>query len=167
MKRLFFIFILTSVFACGMFAQGTVAHINMDQLIKIMPESEQAEAEINRLNQAYQTEFETSYREYQAKYVKYEDEASSLSSSEDAKRKSELELIERNLAQSQQNIDKQIAEKREILFSPIKERAKELVTKLADDQGFLYVLDSGDSNGLIMAKGKDLLPEVKRYLGIK
>ncbi|MFI8380361.1 OmpH family outer membrane protein [Leeuwenhoekiella sp. NPDC079379] len=167
MKHAFLILLVFTGLTGNIFAQGTVAHINMEELIKIMPESKQAEAELNRLNQAYRTDFETSYREYQAKYVKFEDEASTLSPTETAKHKADLELIERNLAQSQQNIDKQLAEKRELLFAPIREKAKELVTKLADNQGFLYVLDSAASNGLIMAKGKDLMPEVKRALGIK
>ncbi|RXG23685.1 OmpH family outer membrane protein [Leeuwenhoekiella aequorea] len=167
MKHLFLAFLVFISLSTVSVAQGTVAHIDMSELLKIMPESKQAEAEINRLNQAYRADFETSYREYQAKFVKFEDEASTLSPEESAKRKSDLELIERNLAQSQQNIDKQIAEKRELLFAPIREKAKTLVTKIADDQGFLYVLDSAASNGLIMAKGKDLMPEVKRILNIK
>ncbi|WP_028375011.1 OmpH family outer membrane protein [Leeuwenhoekiella sp. MAR_2009_132] len=167
MKHAFLILLVFTGLTGSICAQGTVAHINMEELIKIMPESKQAEAELNRLNQAYRADFETSYREYQAKYVKFEDEASTLSPTETAKRKGDLELIERNLAQSQQNIDKQLAEKRELLFAPIREKAKELVTKLADNQGFLYVLDSAASNGLIMAKGKDLMPEVKKAIGIK
>ena len=111
--------------------------------------------------------FETSYREYQARFLKYEDEAPTLSPAEDAKRKSELELMERNLAQSQQNIEKQIAEKKELLYGPIRLKARELVTKIAEDLGFLYVLDSSKDNGLVMAKGKDLMPEVKRSLGVR
>ena len=148
-------------------AQGTVAHINMETLLEIMPEAEQAEIELARLKQAYQKDFETSYREYQAKFVQYEDEASTQSDEVNAKRKSDLELIERNLAQSQQNIDKQLAEKRKILFDPVKQKAKDLVTKIAEDLGFLYVLDSSKDNGLVMAKGKDLMPDLKRALGAK
>ncbi|WP_442845422.1 OmpH family outer membrane protein [Leeuwenhoekiella sp. H156] len=146
-------------------AQGTVAHIDMEQLYTLMPENDQAELELSRLRQAYQQNFETSYREYQARFVKYEDEAPTLSPEEDAKRKSELELMERNLAQSQQNIEKQIAEKKELLYGPIRIKARELVTKIAEDLGFLYVLDSSKDNALVMAKGKDLMPDVRRSLG--
>lgn len=159
---LFGLFIYASTFA-----QGTVAHVDMESVYNIMPENDQAELELNRLRQAYQQNFETSYREYQARFVKYEDEASTLSPDEDTKRKNELELMERNLAQSQQNIEKQIAEKKEVLYGPIRLKAKELVTKIADDLGFLYVLDSSKDAGLVMAKGKDLMPDVKRALGLQ
>ena len=159
-------FLLAFFIATTLSAQGTVAHINMEEVINLMPQTSEAEAELNRLRQAYQRDFETSYREYQAKFVKYEDEASTLSPAENEKRKSDLELIERNLAQTQQNIEKQIAEKRKLLFEPVKQQARELVTKVADNLGFLYVLDSSKDAGLIMAKGKDLMPEVKRTLGM-
>lgn len=159
-------FLLAFFIATTLSAQGTVAHINMEEVINLMPQTSEAEAELNRLRQAYQRDFETSYREYQAKFVKYEDEASTLSPAENEKRKSDLELIERNLAQTQQNIEKQIAEKRKLLFEPVKQQARELVTKVADNLGFLYVLDSSKDAGLVMAKGKDLLPEVKRTLGM-
>ena len=159
-------FLLAFFIVTTLSAQGTVAHINMEEVINLMPQTSEAEAELNRLRQAYQRDFETSYREYQAKFVKYEDEASTLSPAENEKRKSDLELIERNLAQTQQNIEKQIAEKRKLLFEPVKQQARELVTKVADNLGFLYVLDSSKDAGLVMAKGKDLMPEVKRTLGM-
>ena len=167
-KHLAFLLLLTVSSIAS--AQGTVAHVNMEEVINLMPQTSQAEAELNRLRQAYQRDFETSYREYQAKFVKYEDEESTLSPAENEKRKSDLELIERNLAQTQQNIEKQIAEKRKLLFEPVKQQARELVTKVADNLGFLYVLDSSKDAGLVMAKGKDLMKfsvkPIKRICGL-
>ncbi len=167
MKKLIIALLFGFLFYAPAKAQGTVAHVDMEMVYSIMPENDQAELELSRLRQAYQQNFETSYREYQARFVKYEDEASTLSPDEDTKRKNELELMERNLAQSQQNIEKQIAEKKEVLYAPIRLKAKELVTKIAEDLGFLYVLDSSKNAGLIMAKGKDLMPDIKRALNAK
>lgn len=167
MKKLIITLLFGFLFYAPAKAQGTVAHVDMEMVYSIMPENDQAELELSRLRQAYQQNFETSYREYQARFVKYEDEASTLSPDEDTKRKNELELMERNLAQSQQNIEKQIAEKKEVLYGPIHLKAKELVTKIAEDLGFLYVLDSSKDAGLVMAKGKDLMPDIKRALNVK
>lgn len=167
MKKLIITLLFGFLFYAPAKAQGTVAHVDMEMVYSIMPENDQAELELSRLRQAYQQNFETSYREYQARFVKYEDEASTLSPDEDTKRKNELELMERNLAQSQQNIEKQIAEKKEVLYGPIRLKAKELVTKIAEDLGFLYVLDSSKDAGLVMAKGKDLMPDIKRALNVK
>jgi outer membrane protein len=39
------------------------------------------------------------------------------------------------------------------------------IEKVAAAQGIQYVMDSTQGGGVIVAKGKDLLPEVKKELG--
>ena len=51
------------------------------------------------------------------------------------------------------------------LFAPITEKAKAAIEKVAAAQGFDYVMDASQGGGLIVARGKDLLPEVKQELG--
>ena len=51
------------------------------------------------------------------------------------------------------------------LFQPISDKAKAAIEKVAAAQGFDYVLDSSQGSGVIVAKGKDLLPDVKKELG--
>ncbi|WP_031426929.1 OmpH family outer membrane protein [Flavimarina sp. Hel_I_48] len=143
-----------------------VAHINMNKLLDLMPEMQQAKAEIDRTERAYREDFQMSYREYQAKFQKLEEEKASLTPEQTAKRQSDLQLIERNLAQTQQNIDLQIKEKQDMLYKPIREKAIKIVDQVADAQGFFYVLDSSADAGIIMAKGKDLLADVKKMIGL-
>ena len=51
------------------------------------------------------------------------------------------------------------------MFAPISEKAKAAIEKVAAAQGFDYVIDAQAGGGLIVAKGKDLLPDVKKQLG--
>lgn len=143
-----------------------IAHINMEELLRLMPEMQRAEAELKRTEEAYREDFQTSYREYQAKYIKYDEEKEGLTPQQQSKQENDLQLIERNLAQTQRNIDEQIAEKRKVLIAPIKEKAEEVVNQVAEAQGFFYVLDSSAESGLIRAKGKNLLADVKRTMGL-
>ncbi len=157
------------VFALSFQAKGQskeVAHIDMNALLDLMPEMQQAQAEISRTDRAYRDEFQTTYREYQAKFQKFDEEKATLTPEQSAKRESDLQLIERNLGQTQQNIEKQIKEKQDMLFKPIREKAQKMVTQVADAQGFFYVFDSSADNGMIMAKGKNLLPDVKKSMGL-
>ena len=40
--------------------------------------------------------------------------------------------------------------------------------KIADEQVFfIFILESATSSGLVMAKGKDLMPNIKSALGAK
>ena len=157
------------VFALSFQAKGQskeVAHIDMNALLDLMPEKQQAQAEISRTDQAYREDFQASYREYQAKFQKFDEEKATLTPEESAKRESDLQLIERNLAQTQQNIEKQLKETEDMLYKPIREKAEKIVNQVAEAQGFFYVFDSSADNGMIMAKGKNLLPDVKKSMGL-
>ncbi|MGB3774251.1 MAG: OmpH family outer membrane protein [Leeuwenhoekiella sp.] len=165
-KNIFFL-LLVSILSFQSHAQSKeVAHIDMEALLNLMPEMQQAQAELGRTERAYKEDFQMSYREYQAKFQKLEEEKSTITPEQSAKRQSDLQLIERNLAQTQQNIDVQLKEKEDMLFEPIREKAEKVVTQVADAQGFFYVLDSSADEGLIMAKGKNLLPDVKKAMGL-
>ena len=64
-------------------------------------------------------------------------------------------------AQAQQDLQKKEIE----LLKPITEKAKNAILKVGNSQGFDYVLDSSQGQGVIMANGKDLLADVKSELG--
>ena len=50
-------------------------------------------------------------------------------------------------------------------WSSISDKAKEAIEQVAAAQGFDYVIDASPGLGVIVAKGKDLLPDVKQALG--
>ena len=62
-------------------------------------------------------------------------------------------------------LTQELQKKQAELIGPITERAKAAIEKVAAAQGFDYVIDATAGNGLIVANGKDLLPEVKVELG--
>jgi len=51
------------------------------------------------------------------------------------------------------------------LLGPITEKAKKAIEAVAAAQGLDYVMDATQGGGLIVAKGKDILPDVKKQLG--
>jgi outer membrane protein len=51
------------------------------------------------------------------------------------------------------------------LRGPITEKAKVAIEKVAATLGYDYVMDATQGGGLIVAKGKDLLSDVKKQLG--
>ncbi|MGB5942763.1 MAG: OmpH family outer membrane protein [Leeuwenhoekiella sp.] len=154
-------FLLTGLF---LQAQGEVAHINMEKLIAAMPETKNTEAELQRLEQAYRSKFAATYREYQAKFIAFEDNKETMTETMREEEQAKLKLIERNLAQEQQNIDVEIDKQRETLMAPIRQKAVELVNQVGDALGFLYVFDTSGDSQMVMAKGKNLLADVLRQL---
>lgn len=52
------------------------------------------------------------------------------------------------------------------LLRPVMEKARTTIQKVAREKGYDYVLDSTTGTGLIMADGYNLMPDVKKALGI-
>ena len=145
--------------------QSKVAHIDVTQLLSQMPEMKAAEAELKKLQETYRADIESSMTELKNKYTQYSNESASKSEEENQKRAQELQGFEKNIGEAQQNAQQELQKKHAELFAPISEKAKIAIEKVAAAQGFDYVLDAQAGAGLIVAKGKDLLAEVKQELG--
>jgi outer membrane protein len=103
--------------------------------------------------------------ELRNKYTQYQSEASAKSKEENEKRAVELQGFEKNIGEAQQAAQQELAKKQAELFQPISEKAMAAIEKVAGAQGYDYVMDATQGGGLIVAKGPDLLSEVKKELG--
>ena len=146
-------------------AQSKVAHINVSELLAEMPEMIAAQAELKKLSETYRVDIESSMTELKNKYTQYSNEASAMSEEENQKRALELQGFEKNIGEAQQAAQQELAKKQAELFKPISDKAQAAITKVAAAQGYDYVLDSTQGGGVIIAKGKDLLVDVKQELG--
>jgi len=146
-------------------AQSKVAHINVQQLLSEMPEMLAAQAEIKKLQETYKADLEGSITEMQNKYTQYQNEATSKTPEENEKRAVELQGYEKNIKEAEQQALQELQKKQQELFAPISEKAKKAIDKVAAALGYDYVIDASPGLGLIVSKGKDLLPEVKQELG--
>jgi outer membrane protein len=144
-------------------AQSKVAHINTQELIKAMPEYTAAQAQIEKLGKTYEATIQESLKELDNKLKQYNAEAEGQTQEENQKRMQEVEGIKQSLGQYQQQAQKDLQAKEATLIEPIVEKAKAAIDKVATAQGFQYVLEEG---ALIVAKGKNLMADVKKELGI-
>lgn len=146
-------------------AQSKVAHINVQQLLSDMPEMKAAQAELKKLQETYRADIQSSMTELQNKYTQYQNEATSKTREENEQRAVELQGFEKNIQEAEQAAMQEMQKKQQELFAPISDKAKAAIEKVAAAQGFDYVIDASPGLSLIVAKGKDLLPEVKKELG--
>lgn len=146
-------------------AQSKVAHINVSELLQQMPEMIAAQAELKQLQETYRADIQGAMTEFQNKATLYQNESTAKSREENEKRALELQEIQKNIEGVEQEAMKDMQNKQAQLFAPISDRAKAAIEKVAAAQGFDYVIDASQGGGLIVAKGKDLLPEVKVELG--
>ena len=146
-------------------AQTKVAHINTQELVESMPDMKSAKSELEKLAKTYETDIQAMATELQNKITQYDAESSTKTDEENGKRLQEVQSMEQSIRQYQAQAQQDLQKKELDLLRPITEKAKNAILKVGNAQGFDYVLDSSQGQGVIMANGKDLLADVKAELG--
>lgn len=144
-------------------AQSKIAHINTQSLIEAMPEFKTAQAEIDKLGKTFEATIQGSLKELETKLQQYDSEAAAQTDETNMKRMEEVEGMKQSLTQYRQEAQKKLEEQRFNLLKPITEKAKAAIEKVAAAQNIDYVLEA---SGLIIARGKDLIADVKAEMGI-
>ena len=144
-----------------------VAHINTQELIETMPAYKAAMSQLEKLESTYRADIDDLLKEAQSKNQRYQQEAVNQTEDENAKRAQELQQDQQKIMQFQQNAQKELQKKENELLRPVYEKARTSIQKVARAKGYDYVLDSTTgAGGVILADGYDLMPDVKKDLGI-
>jgi outer membrane protein len=162
-KILLLILCVTISFAVN--SQSKVAHINSTELVSSMPEMNEAKAELEKLAKTYENDIQTMAAELQSKVKQYDTEASTQTDEENGRRLQEVQGMEQSIRQYQNQAQQELQKKEFDLLKPITEKAQAAIIKVAKAQGFDYVLDSTQGQGVIFADGKNLIEDVKTELG--
>lgn len=165
LKNLLLTATLIIAFSFNAQAQSKVAHINTQELVESMPDMKSAKSELKKLAKTYETDIQAMATELQNKITQYDAESSTKTDEENGKRLQEVQSMEQSIRQYQAQAQQDLQKKELDLLRPITEKAKNAILKVGNAQGFDYILDSSQGQGVIMANGKDLLADVKAELG--
>ncbi|WP_026706091.1 OmpH family outer membrane protein [Flavobacterium soli] len=143
-------------------AQTKIAHVNVEDIMAKMPAFIDAQKQIEKLGQTYETEFTTMRNEYQAKIQKYSAEVDQVSETINKDRQKEVEDLEKRIQEYGQNAQNELQQKRMDLLKPIQLKIKASIEKVGKAKGFQYVADVAS---FILADGTDLTADVKKDLG--
>ena len=160
-----FIAILMALPMTFSYAQSKVAHIDTQKLIGEMPEVIAAQKQLEQLEKTYSTEIENTYKEFQTKAQSYSADAANQTDVTNQARQKELETMQQNINQYRETAAQDLQKKQVEMMRPLYDKAKAAIEKVASAQGFDYVLDATAGGSVIMAKGKDLMADVKAELG--
>ena len=164
MKKL----IVAGVMALGVLsasAQTKIGYVNTDDVIAAMPQTDTANKQLQEFQQSLADQYndlEAEANEKSAKFIK--DSATLSASMKEIKREEILKLYQRiqNYNTEAQEKAKQAAQQK---FAPIQQKAMDAIKAVAKKNGYYYVLDI--NSVLVGPPGDDILPLVKKELGIK
>ena len=146
-------------------AQAKVAHIEVQKLISEMPEVIAAQKELKKLEETYTADMETTYKEFQTKAQTYAADAANQTEITNQSRQKELEGMQKNIQEYQQTVSQDLQKKSVDMMKPLIDKAKAAIDKVSSDLGYDYILDSSAGGSVIIAKGKDIMADVKKELG--
>ena len=147
-------------------AQLKFGYISSQELISAMPEYKKADTAMAQFQAALNERYNEMVRDFNHK-------DSLLGSKDTAKyTKAQLELQRRDLGQLylkiqgwQQEAQRLSQNKEQELLTPIYDKAKKAITDVAKENGYTFVFNKEQL--LVSPPGDDLLPLVKKKLGLK
>jgi outer membrane protein len=144
-----------------------IGHINSQELLASMPESDSAQKKIEALAKEHESVLEEMTVEYNKKLEVLNKDYNTLSDLAKASKEAELQDLQTRVQTFQQSAQEDLQKKRMEYFKPIQDKALKAVSDVAAENGFTYILDSGV--GAVVYEGpdaQDILPLVKKKLGI-
>jgi outer membrane protein len=146
-------------------AQAKVAHIDMQELAKDMPDMKNANAQLEKIRSTHETQVTTMINELKAKAKQYDAEAAQTTDAVNKTREQELGDMQNRIEQYRQTAGEDLNKKRQELFLPILDKIQAAIKKVAQAKGYQYVLDASQGGGILVADGPNLLADVKKELG--
>ncbi len=144
-----------------------LGHINSNELMQIMPGRDSAQAALQKEVEALQAELETMNKEFETKYNDYVAKRDQLSELIRKTKESDLQSMRARIEESQSNAQKLLEERQEALLKPIVDRAKKAIEEVGKENGYTYIFDSGIGTVLYSQDSDDIMPLVKKKLGLK
>lgn len=164
MKKL----IVAGVMALGIYnasAQTKIGYVSTDELIGVMPEAEKADADLKDYQASLSQQGQDMMKDLGIKDSLFVKDSAKLSASMKEIKRNELITLYQRVQGWQTQAQEMYQQKAQEKIAPIRAKAMDAIRLVAKENSYTYILDI---NAVIVAPpGDDILPLVKKKLGIK
>lgn len=141
-----------------------IAHIDLDSLSGIMPETKVAKGVAENYLGDLKKTVGAMEEEFQKKYNDYLQNEPTLSPLVKKTKEEELQSLQTRIQEFNQQAQAEYQKKSAELTAPIMEKAKKAIEAVAKEGGYKYVLDTSNGSILYSEAGEDILALVKKKL---
>lgn len=162
------VILLSMMFTQYSFGQGTLkfGYIDSNVLLEAMPGKDSIETALKNYGTSLQEQLQAMYGEYQTKLGDYQANSSTMSEIIRQTKEKELIDMEARIQDFQQQADKDLQAKQEELVEPLLTKARKAIEEVGRENGYTYIFDSSLGVLLFYEKGDNIMPLVKKKLGI-
>lgn len=141
-----------------------VAHLHLDSLSNLMPETKVAKGVAEGYFNDLKKTAGAMEEEFQKKYNDYLQAEATMSELVKKTKQDELQSLQTRIQDFNQQAQMDYQKKSAELTAPIMEKAKKAIEAVAKENGYKYVLDTSAGNVLYSETGEDILLAVKKKL---
>ena len=144
-------------------------HINKQDVFALLPEADAAMKELEALLLNYKMESKKLEEEFTKKQQEYAASQDKLEATIKKYRETELQRLYQSIEEFSKNAETGLQKKQAELLAPIETKINEAITKVGDENGFIYIFDVTNPGtfAYMSSKSINVLPLVKVKLGIK
>ena len=166
MKKLILIFtVATLSLSSNVMAQKT-AHINLNDLLLLMPERKKAETDIQDYAKTLDGQMRTMNAEYESKVQEYTSKESIMTEPVKIDKQKEIADLEERIRHFQTTAQESLQKKQSELLELMMIKAKKSVEEVAKENGYKYVIDSSQGMLLYADASDDIMALVKKKMGL-
>ena len=165
--------ILMGILICGTtFAKDQpIAYIDMQYILKNLPQYEQANEQLSMLSKRWQKEIDAAQQEARVMATNYQTEQIFLSENMRAEREQEIVKKEQEVLELKRKYfgqEGELYKKREALIKPIQDEVYNAIQEVANEKRIVVVKDRSADQALIYMSSKlDVSDQVLHKLGAK
>jgi outer membrane protein len=169
MKRvaLFAVFMLTLVGTS--IGQDRYGHLNFGNLVASMPETKQANSNLETYQKQLVKAGEDMVKKFEADVKKLQADAGTgkFPPADLQKREADLQKKQQEILAYEQEVGQKVAAKRNELLQPIIQKAQDAISVVAKANGFKLIFDSSVFNSILFAQeSDDVMALVAKELGV-
>lgn len=166
-------FVLIFLLVAGVTAQVNAqtlkfGHVDIQQLITVMPERAKAIADLEKTAGELEEMLGTMQTELQTMYQEYTQKSATMSDIVKQAKADDIQAKQQRIETFRAQAEQQIQQKQQESMGPIFAKADSAIAAVAKEQGLIYVFDVSSRVVLYQsAQSVDVLPLVKKKLGIE
>lgn len=142
-------------------------HINSADLIELMPETKKADASLEAYVKGLEGSLGNLQNDYRKKITDYQSQEKTMVEAVRESKIKAIQELEMQMQQSQAEGQQKVAAKREALYKPILDKAEKAVKAVGKENGYDYIFDTNAGSFIYSKDSHDIMPLVKKKLGIK
>ena len=144
-----------------------IGFIDLEQLVAVMPATDSINKKLENDSKFLEDRLKNMIQEYQSKVNDFETNADSWSQMIQKTKKDEISDLQSRIEPFRQKATQDLQDEQKQLFGPIYLKAKIAISEVAKENKYTYIINSMEQIMLYAEPSDDIMPLVKKKLGIQ